>query len=160
MFEQKSSTSLTPTMYSIAIRSITPQETYTIRQVILRPNRPLMTCFFDGDALDSTIHFGLYADGEQAGIISLFKHNNSRLADENQYQIRGMAVLDKFQKMNFGRKLVEHSEEFLKSKNIALVWFNARASAVDFYKKSGYQIIGKAFDIPDVGTHYVMWKKI
>jgi ribosomal protein S18 acetylase RimI-like enzyme len=102
----------------------------------------------------------LYADGVQAGILSLFKNNNAVFEDKNQYQIRGMAVLDKFQKKNFGRMLVEYSEEFLKSKDTQLIWFNARASAVGFYKRLGYQSIGEAFDIPDVGTHYVMWIRI
>lgn len=147
-------------MNPIEIKPIRYQETYNIRQVILRPNRPLETCFFDGDALESTIHFGLYYKAEQAGIISLFKNKNIIFKDENQYQIRGMAVLEKFQKMNFGRKLVEHSENFLKSKDTEILWFNARESAIDFYKKLGYQITGQAFDIPDVGTHYLMWKKI
>lgn len=147
-------------MLQITIRPIEPKETYAIRQIVLRPNRAIETCFFDGDEVQSTIHFGLYADGEQAGIISLFKNNSASFEHENQYQIRGMAVLEHFQKMNFGRELVTHSEAFLKSKDTELLWFNARASAVDFYKKLGYHIIGHAFDIPDVGTHYVMWKKI
>ncbi len=147
-------------MIHIEIKTIPYQETYSVRQIVLRPNRAIETCFFDGDALDSTVHFGLYADGVQAGILSLFKNNNAVFEDKNQYQIRGMAVLDKFQKKNFGRMLVEYSEEFLKSKDTQLIWFNARASAVGFYKRLGYQSIGEAFDIPDVGTHYVMWIRI
>lgn len=147
-------------MIHIEIKTIPYQETYSVRQIVLRPNRAIETCFFDGDALDSTVHFGLYTDGVQAGILSLFKNNNAVFEDKNQYQIRGMAVLDKFQKKNFGRMLVEYSEEFLKSKDTQLIWFNARASAVGFYKRLGYQSIGEAFDIPDVGTHYVMWKRI
>ncbi len=147
-------------MNPIEIRKIQYQETYNIRHVVLRPNRALETCYFDGDTLESTFHFGLYYKAEQAGIISLFKNKNILFEAKNHYQIRGMAVLENFQKMNFGRKLVAYSEIFLKSKDIEILWFNARESAVDFYQKLGYQIIDPAFDIPDVGTHYVMWKKI
>lgn len=147
-------------MNLIEIKPIQHQETYNIRHVVLRPNRALETCYFDVDALENTFHFGLYYKAEQAGIISLFKNKNILFEAENHYQIRGMAVLEKFQKMNFGRKLVEHAEDFIKSTHTEILWFNARASAVDFYKKLGYHVIGEAFDIPDVGTHYLMWKKI
>jgi ribosomal protein S18 acetylase RimI-like enzyme len=56
--------------------------------------------------------------------------------------------------------LVTHAEELLKSQKVDLIWFNARENAADFYQKMGYEIMGNAFDIPDVGIHYVMWKKL
>lgn len=142
----------------VKIKQIHYTETYPIRQIILRPDRALETCFFQGDEWDTTIHFGLFYQNELVGIISLFKNDNTLFQEKNQYQIRGMAVLENFQKYGFGKMLVEHSEKFLKEKNIPLIWFNAREIAVNFYKKQGYEIIGDAFDIPDVGVHYVMWK--
>lgn len=141
------------------IKQIHYTETYPIRQVILRPERPLETCFFQGDELETTFHFGLFMEENIVGIISLFKNNSPLFSQENQYQIRGMAVLEDYQKFGFGKQLVTYSEKFLKEKNIELIWFNAREVAVNFYKKSGYEIKGNAFDIPDVGLHYVMWKK-
>lgn len=143
------------------IKQISYKETYPVRQIVLRPNRPLETCFFDGDELESTIHFGGFVNNELVGIISLFKNDNPLFdEEENQYQIRGMAVLDYFRKYGLGKKLVEYSEDYLKQNNISIIWFNARESAVGFYQKSGYEIIGNAFDIPDVGVHYVMYKML
>lgn len=143
---------------SVSIKQINHTETYPVRQIILRPQRPLETCFFQGDELETTFHFGLFMEDKLAGIISLFKNNSPLFSQEYQYQIRGMAVLEEYQKYGLGRQLVAHSEEFLKSTSTELIWFNAREIAVNFYKKSGYQVIGDAFDIPDVGPHYVMWK--
>lgn len=144
----------------VKIKQINYKETYPIRQVILRPNRPLETCFFGGDELETTFHFGLFYKDKLVGIISLFKNDNPLFQEENQYQIRGMAVLEQYQKYGFGKMLVQHSEKFLYEKNISFIWFNAREIAVNFYKKQGYEIIGNAFDIPDVGMHYVMWKEV
>jgi GNAT superfamily N-acetyltransferase len=143
---------------SVSIKQIHYTETYPVRQIILRPQRPLETCFFQGDELETTFHFGLFMEDKLVGIISLFKNNSPLFSQEYQYQIRGMAVLEEYQKYGLGRQLVAHSEEFLKSTSTELIWFNAREIAVNFYKKSGYQVIGDAFDIPDVGPHYVMWK--
>jgi ribosomal protein S18 acetylase RimI-like enzyme len=145
---------------SVYIKQIHYSETYPVRQVILRPGRPLETCFFQGDELETTIHFGLFMEEKLVGIISLFKSNSPLFSQESQYQIRGMAVLEEYQKYGFGRQLVTHSEAFLKNISTKLIWCNARELAVSFYKKSGYQIIGDVFEIPDVGPHYVMWKTL
>lgn len=144
----------------VKIKQVHYTETYPIRQIILRPNRALETCFFQGDERETTIHFGLFFQNELVGIISLFKNENPLFEEEWQYQIRGMAVLENFQKYGFGKMLVRHSEEFLQKQNTKLIWFNAREVAVNFYKKQGYEIIGNAFDIPDVGVHFVMWKNL
>lgn len=145
----------------VKIKQIHYKETYPIRQIVLRPNRPLETCFFQGDEWKTTFHFGLFFEEKLVGIISLFKNDNPLFdEEENQYQIRGMAVLDYFRKYGLGKKLVEYSEDYLKQNNISIIWFNARESAVGFYQKSGYEIIGNAFDIPDVGVHYVMYKML
>lgn len=71
-----------------------------------------------------------------------------------------MAVLENFQKQGFGEKLIKHSEAFITSQESSLIWFNARKNAVGFYEKTDYQIIGGAFEIADVGIHYVMYKKL
>lgn len=144
----------------VKIKQLSFEETYPIRQIVLRPNRPLETCFFEGDELETTLHFGGFVNQELVGIISLFKNNHSSFQQENQYQIRGMAVLENFRKYGLGKKIVEYSEDYLKQKNISLIWFNARESAVGFYQKSGYEIIGDSFNIPDVGIHYVMYKTL
>ncbi|MGE4346922.1 MAG: GNAT family N-acetyltransferase [Flavobacteriaceae bacterium] len=145
---------------SVVIKQIEYEQTYPIRQVVLRPGRPLETCFFKGDELQTTFHFGLFYQEKLTGIISIFKNNNPLFSQTDQYQIRGMAVLPEYQKSGFGKQLVVYSEIFLRNKSILLVWFNAREIAVDFYKKSGYQVIGKTFEIPDVGPHFVMFKKL
>ncbi|SRR5690606_1031024 len=145
---------------AVKIKQIKFEETYPIRQIVLRPNRPLETCFFQGDQLETTVHFGLFYKDELAGVISLFKSNSSLFSVETQYQIRGMAVLPEYQKFGFGKRLVEHSEVFLSKQKTNFIWFNAREVAVDFYKKQGYILIGDAFDIPDVGVHYVMYKSL
>ncbi|PWB20002.1 GNAT family N-acetyltransferase, partial [Flavobacterium sp. HTF] len=64
------------------------------------------------------------------------------------------------QKKGFGEALVKHCEYFCTEKGIKLIWFNARTAAVGFYKKLNYQTIGEAFDIKDVGEHYLMYKEI
>jgi GNAT superfamily N-acetyltransferase len=141
------------------IKKIAAKETFSVRLPVLRKGKPIESCRFEGDDLETTQHFGLYLSQELVGIISLFKKNNTTFSEKNQYQIRGMAVLKNHRKKNFGKALIIHSEEECKNQGIDLIWFNARMEAIGFYEKMGYQKEGIPFDIPDVGEHIVMFKK-
>jgi GNAT superfamily N-acetyltransferase len=142
------------------IKEISAQETFIVRHPVLRKGKPIESCYFEGDYLETTHHFGLFEDEKLTGIISIFLNSNPIFAEKNQAQIRGMAVLDKNQKKGFGEALVSYCETYCISQNIQLIWFNARTEAVGFYKKMKYQAIGKPFDIKDVGEHLLMFKKI
>ena len=144
----------------IEMKKITAFETIIVRHPILRPGRPIESCHFDGDDLLSTSHFGLFLENQLAGVISAFKAQNKLFSEENQYQIRGMAVLSEFQKKGFGEVLLEYCENEIRLKSGDLIWFNAREIALGFYEKSGYEILGDPFEIPDVGPHYILFKAI
>ncbi|WP_281235219.1 GNAT family N-acetyltransferase [Flavobacterium gelatinilyticum] len=142
------------------IKEIPSKETYIVRQPVLRKGKPIESCIFEGDDLDTTHHFGLYKNEDLTGIISLFKQTNPIFAEKNQRQIRGMAILENHQKKGFGDALVKHCEKYCKDNKTELIWFNARTAATGFYKKLGYQIMGDPFEIKDVGEHYLMFKKL
>lgn len=142
------------------IRKITSKETFPVRHPVLRPGKPVDSCIFDGDELASTVHFGIYEKDALAGVLSVFEASAPQFPDEKQFQMRGMAVLEEHQKKGLGEKLVQEAEHYIRGKKGEVVWFNARENAVGFYKKMGYSTLGKAFDIPGVGIHYIMYKRL
>lgn len=142
------------------IKEILSNETYSVRQPVLRKGKPIETCVFEGDDLETTHHFGLFNDENLTGIISLYDKINPIFAEQNQAQIRGMAVLETHQKKGFGEALVKHCETYCKANKADLIWFNARTAAVGFYKKMDYQPLGEPFEIKDVGEHYLMYKNL
>lgn len=144
----------------LTIREISALEAYSVRHPVLREGKPIESCHFDGDELDSTIHLGLFINCALIGVISLFKNKNANFIENKQFQIRGMAVLKHHQKMGYGIKLIKEAEHIIHKYNCNLLWFNARERAVDFYKKMGYTVIGESFIINDIGTHFVMYKKL
>lgn len=143
-------------MYSI--KQIPSSATFAVRLPVLRPGKPVESCVFDGDDLPSTVHFGIFEDQNLIGVISVFKANSDLLPQNNQFQIRGMAVLDSHQKRGLGDRLVKAAEDYIVSQNADAIWFNAREIAVGFYKKMGYEIIGIPFTIGDIGVHHVMYR--
>ncbi len=142
------------------IQNISSTDTFTVRNLVLRIGKPIESCKFDGDNLPTTKHFGLFINEKLVGVVSVFKNKNAIFNIENQFQIRGMAVLPEFQKNGFGKDLVNHCEEHIKNKNRTLIWFNARENAVPFYKNLGYNKLGNPFSIADIGIHYLMKKEI
>ena len=142
------------------IREIASSETYAVRHPVLRPAKPVETCRFDGDDLGSTTHFGLFENGELAGVASLFQNKHPAFPDFRQFQLRGMAVLDDYQGRSFGRDLIVAVEDKARRAAAEVIWFNAREIAVGFYEKMGYKLTGKPFQIGEIGTHYVMFKRM
>ena len=144
----------------ITVKRIAVSQTYEVRQPVLREGKPIESCFFEGDDLPTTFHYGLFENEKIQGVISVYKNKNILFKETKQAQIRGMAVLEKNQGKGFGRQLILHCEDQMLLQKQQLVWFNARITAVGFYEKMGYAIIGNSFDIKEVGSHYVMYKKL
>jgi len=142
------------------IKKITAIETYSIRHSVLRKGKPLDSCHFEGDELLSTLHLGLYHHEKLIAVASIFEKSNIHFNDSKQFQIRGVAVLETYQRHGFGEKLIKEAENHIINSNGKIIWFNARYSAINFYKKLGYKITGIPFDIENIGIHYLMSKHL
>jgi len=142
--------------YSIKI--IEADETHLVRHPVLRAGKPIESCVFKGDNLDTTIHTGIFVKDKLVGVCSFLKNNHNLIPATSQYQLRGMAILENFQGLGLGKTILNYSELQLKNKGINAIWCNAREIAVNFYKKNGYQTTGKPFNIKDIGLHYMMHK--
>ncbi|MFV5691503.1 GNAT family N-acetyltransferase [Flavobacterium sp. LT1R49] len=140
------------------IKQISALETFLVRHPVLRADKSTDNCHFDGDNLETTIHFGLLDQNNLIGVISLFEAKNNLFTAEKQFQIRGMAVLKEYQKKGFGEKLIRNSEKHCSDQNVNLIWLNARKEAIHFYEKMGYQVKGLPFEINGVGEHVIMFK--
>lgn len=141
------------------LKQIPATTTYIVRQPVLRNGMPIETCRFNGDDDTTTTHFGFFESENLLGVVSLFETKNEAFIAEKQFQIRGMAVLENHQKKGIGNALILQCETFATQQGAAVVWFNAREIAVPFYIKMGFEILGTSFEIENIGTHYVMFRK-
>lgn len=141
------------------VKKITTEQTIAVRQPVLRAGRPREDCYFQGDDLSTTVHYGVFAESALAGIATFLEQNNTNF-DGEHLQLRGMAVLDEFKEKGIGKLLLETGELLARIKEKNLIWCNARILAVPFYKKMGYTTVGYTFEIPLVGVHYVMKKEL
>jgi predicted GNAT family N-acyltransferase len=141
------------------IRLISASATYTVRNDVLRPGRPVTECHFSGDDSKGTFHLGLYKDEKLIGVASFMKNSNPFFYPIAQFQLRGMAILPKYKGQGLGSLLLKEGESKIKKgDHDPFLWFNARVNAIDFYKKHGYENFGQKFEVPGVCEHIVMFK--
>ena len=140
------------------IKKISSETTFSVRNPVLRPGLPIESCAFEGDNLPSTLHFGYYHDEILAGIVSVFEKTHPNWPQKKQIQVRGMAILEDFQRKGIGELLIQKVIETAQENKTELIWFNARKNAVPFYEKMNFHIQGTAFEIEGVGTHYIMYR--
>ena len=143
----------------IEIRAIEAEETYPIRKEELRKNVSLSHEMV-GDKAPETLHLGIFFEGQLVGIVSLMQASISSFDDSPQYQIRGMATAAPYQGKGFGKRLLKEAEKRLKAMGVEFVWCNARVVALDFYLKMGFVIHGSVFQLPEIGPHYKMYKRL
>lgn len=138
------------------IKEIEASDAYNIRNLILRPGKPVAACEFNGDAEEQNFHLGAFVDGQLISIASFFLENNNEFSEEVQYRIRGMATIEKFRSQGFSANLIKTGIPVIKKNQAKLVWCNARLSAQGFYQKIGFKTCSEVFDIPDIGPHVLM----
>ena len=92
------------------------------------------------------MYFGNYYRRDLAGIAAVLKNSNKLFTEQNHFDIRGMAVLQNYQRMGFGKLLVLHCQNFCGIHKVDLIRFIARIESADFCQKMDYQTMGIAFE--------------
>lgn len=140
---------------------ISSEETYPLRLEVLWPHfDKLDQCGIDIDEVEGTFHIGALKDGEIVSIGTFLVQKNEKFDAKIQYRLRAMASSPKVKGQNFGKKVIGFAKEELKSRNIELLWCDARKVALGFYEKMGFTIVGDYYDVPKIGPHKLMYYNI
>ncbi|MCB0703698.1 MAG: GNAT family N-acetyltransferase [Saprospiraceae bacterium] len=143
-------------MFLLEVPFASPQydETISLRTRILRD--PLGMVFYEKDlaAEWDSIHLAYYDDQwDLLGCLVL------KPVSERILKMRQVAVDAGRQKTGVGTALVKASEELARKKGFSIIELHARDSAVPFYTRLDYQIIGDRFE--EVGIpHFKMEKSL
>ena len=141
------------------IKQITAEETWPVRHPVLRKGRPLEDVYMEADEKPTTFHVGIFHKNTIIGVASFMEDSKPQFSGK-QHRLRGMAVLPEYRRRGIAELLLNKGEEILKERDCTVLWFNARIVAVSFYKNLGYKTIGPEFDIPLIGSHFLMKKEL
>lgn len=135
-------------------------EIRTLRHLVLRPNQPIETTFYDLDDHHKTFHLASKVDDLIISIGTFYPENDLDIQTTNGYRLRGMATHPKYRRNGAAAKLMREAFQILEKKNCDTIWCNARLIAIDFYKSLGFKEIGPKFNISEIGPHYKMYKRL
>ncbi|WP_343531532.1 GNAT family N-acetyltransferase [Pedobacter sp.] len=127
-----------------------------LRSKMLRDGADLDACVFPTDSIEGIFHLAYYVNDKEIASVATFFPQQMDGKQEPAYQLRGMATDSRFFGKGYGAALLKYAVSYIKNAKAEYIWCNARTSAVDFYKKQGFQVVSDEFEIAGVGPHYVM----
>jgi len=148
---------------AFVLRPVSPGQTLPLRQRVLRPHQPQYQCVFPGDELPEALHLGAFLPAAQVpfAVASVFPERDLRgEALAADWRIRGMAVALDRRRSGVGRALVDALVAHARARGGRGVWCNARTSVGPFYERLGFRRAGPDFDLPDIGPHLVMVRRL
>lgn len=118
-----------------------------LRYEILR--RPLGLAFSASDleSEKNDILIAAYDDGRILGCCILTPES------ENEIRLRQMAVRPKQQGKGIGQQIMRFAETLARDKGYTTLTMHARDTAIGFYQKQGYKIMGEAFTEVTIPHH-------
>lgn len=142
------------------IEFIKPAQTLEIRQKNLKPFLSVSECANPEDDGVDTKHFGLIYNNKIISVASVFPQAHVDFSCGLPYRLRGMATETNYRGQGFGSVILMTIFDYLKEKRCDLLWCNARFKAFNFYKCNGFVSHSDIFEIPQIGPHRVMYKRI
>jgi predicted GNAT family N-acyltransferase len=111
-----------------------------LREEVLRKPLGLSLCGEDLAGEENQLHFGLFEPMNNlvACVIAV-------ALSPTEAKIRQMAVVPSHQGKGLGRSIMGELEKTLRARGFRTFVLDARASAVGFYQKVGYRILGDEF---------------
>tara|TARA_B100001057_G_C22073106_1_gene652774 strand:+ start:104 stop:346 length:243 start_codon:yes stop_codon:yes gene_type:complete len=77
----------------MTIKNINAKDTFTVRQTILRPDRPIEDCCFELDNHASSLHLGMEFNGEIISVLSVLPLECENFPSLISMRLRGIATL-------------------------------------------------------------------
>ncbi|HRP59804.1 MAG TPA: GNAT family N-acetyltransferase, partial [Vicingus sp.] len=98
--------------------------------------------------------------GELVSVGTFLVQRNEKFEEKYQYRLRAMATSPKVRGENFGKEVIDFALKELKIREVELLWCDAREVAIGFYEKMGFNILGDFYEVPMIGKHKLMYKKL
>jgi GNAT superfamily N-acetyltransferase len=138
------------------LRAATLDEIVALRHRELRAGHPREAAVFEGDTEPTTRHWGAF-DADSGACVGCATLVARPFGADPALQLRGMATRADLTRRGIGAALLALVHAAAGDR---LLWCNARLRAVAFYRRLGWEVVSDVFDIPDVGLHRVMVRRL
>lgn len=131
--------------------------THDLRRRVLRAHLPGSAVENPEDDLPGTAHVGVVDDaGGVVGVATVFPQPTSHRPGARALRLRGMAVDDAARGCGVGRLLLDAVVDLARAHGYEVVWGNGRDTALGFYRRHGWEVVGEGFESMALPHHVVL----
>lgn len=146
----------------LRVGRVTAEETYALRQQVLRPHQTLAEMALSGDEDPATVHLAAFDDERE--VVSTLRLQPATCPwfpeRTDAWQLRGMATAEHARGQGRGAVLVASAVRRIAERGGGLLWCNARVPAEAFYARVGFVAVDDRWDDPDIGPHVGMIREV
>ncbi len=147
-------------IFEAQTKLISLAELLPLRHQVLRPFATIDECENPGDSDPTTFHVGVFIGPRLVSIATFVNEGRDDFLYGQAYRLRGMATDDAYQKQGCGALALSWGLDRLRKQHTDFVWCKARVKAFSFYERMGFVFWGEFFDIPKIGPHKIMYRRL
>lgn len=126
---------------AVLVRIADADEIRALRVAVLRPGYPVEPSEYD--ALPDVRHVAAFTGSTVVGCASVFPSPYESV--DAAWQLRGMAVAPGLQGSGVGASVLLGAIDVVRDAGAPLLWANARVSALGFYERLGFEVVGEEY---------------
>ncbi len=142
----------------ITVVRVSASDVRPLRAEVLRKGLPLSESVYPTDDEEFTTHLAVKVDGVIVAVGTMFPE--PRTTGAREQRIRGMAVEASARSRGYGGAILSAFHKIALRDGTDVIWCNARARAVPFYSRHHYFVEGEPFELPNIGRHFVMSRRV
>jgi len=138
-----------------------------MRNAVLWPHKESPdACVIPEDHLPNTRHLAAFNHaGVIVGVCSLFCQRSARFpaaipAEEAVYRLRVMGTAPEVRGHGAGAALITKACEEAKGLGADWLWCDARQIALGFYDRMGFKFLSETYEVPEIGPHRMMARRL
>jgi len=152
----------------ITVEVVPAWTTWSLRQEVLRPGRPVRDCIYPGEddarathvaALQRTRPTGSDFSVLAVGVVMPEAPAWESEADDG-WRVRGMATRPESRGEGLGSRVLDLLIGHVAAHGGGLLWCHARTPALHLYERARFVPRGDVFELPEIGPHQVMWRTV
>ena len=140
----------------VVIERVTAADTHAIRREVLRSHAPELGVDTPADDNPAAVHLAASLGGEIIGVVSVAPSEDPLAGGPGSWRLSGMAVRAPWQSHGVGSALIDRLVEEVTARRGRLVWAQARDTALAFYERHGFRVLGEAFEHAHLPHHAVV----
>ena len=143
--------------YAVRVVELEAEATHDLRRRVLRAHLPEAGVAYPEDGLEAVLHVGVEdGDGRLVAAGTMFPEPTTHRPGARAARLRGMAVEPDVQGRGVGARLLAALVERARADGYEVVWANGRDSALGFYRRHGWQVVGDGFESIGLPHHVVL----